>query len=270
MSDSLHLWPDDAGTRWSRRALRVAALLVPSQRRREWLMEWEAELWQLRNSKESPVRPVAFLTGALGHGFWEWKERWIVDILLRDTRYAFRTLARSPGFTAAAVLMLAMAIGANTALFSVLQQAVLAEPHFAEAERLVVVDNLFGMSEEDMGVSKWSYPSYRALVDEVQSIDNIAGYGLRTMTLTELGSPAVVGVETVTPSLFGLLGVDAIRGRVFGPEEVDNGAPDLVALVSYGFWQTRMGGSPDTIGASMTLDRLRFTVLGVCGRVSTA
>ena len=263
MSDSLHLWPDDPGTRWSRRALKVAALLVPSGRRREWLMEWEAELWQLRNSKESPVRPVAFLTGALGHGFWEWKERWIVDILLRDTKYAFRTLARSPGFTAAAVLMLAMAIGANTALFSVLQQAVLAEPPFPEAKRLVVVDNLFGMSEEDMGVSKWSYPSYRALVDEVGSIDNIAGYGLQTMTLTELGNPAVVGVETVTPSLFGLLGIQAIRGRVFGPEEVDNGAPDLVALVSYGFWQTRMGASPDAIGASMTLDGLRFTVLGV-------
>ena len=223
MSDSGTLWPNDSITRWSRRALRVANLLVPFRGRREWLMEWEAELWQLRNSKENPVRLVAFLTGAFGHGLWEWKEGWRMDILLQDARYALRTLTRSPGFTAAAVLMLAMAIGANTALFSVLEQAVLTEPPFPEAERLVVVDSLFGMAEEDMRVSKWSYPRYQALVDEVRSIDNIAGYGLRTMTLTELGNPAVIGVETVTPALFDLLGIEAIRGRVFGPDEVDNG-----------------------------------------------
>ncbi len=265
MSNSGPRWPKDPITRWSRRALAVAVILVPFRGQREWLMEWEAELWQLRNSKESPVRLVAFLTGAVGHGLWEWKEGWRMDILFQDARYAFRTLTRSPGVTAAAVLMLAVAIGANTALFSVLQQAVIAEPPFPDAERLVVVDNLFGMSEEDMGVSKWSYPRYRALVDEIESIDNISGYDLKTMTLTELGNPAVIGVETVTPSLFGLLGIEAIYGRVFGPDEVDNGAPDLVALVSYGFWQTRMGGSPDAVGASMTLDRLRFTVLGVLG-----
>ena len=265
MSDSGTRWPNDSITRWSRRALRVATLLVPFRGQREWLMEWEAELWQLRNSKENPVRLVAFLTGAFGHGLWEWKEGWRMDILLQDARYALRTLTRSPGFTAAAVLMLAMAIGANTALFSVLEQAVLTEPPFPEAERLVVVDSLFGRSEENMGISKWSYPRYQALVDEVRSIDNIAGYGLRTMTLTELGNPIVIGVETVTPALFGLLGIEAIRGRVFGPDEVDNGDPNMVALVSHGFWQTRMGASPDAVGASMTLDRLRFTVLGVLG-----
>ena len=209
------------------------------------------------------MRLVVFLTGAFGHGLWEWKEGWRMDSLLQDAKYAFRTLARSPGFTAAAVLMLAMAIGANTALFSVLERAVLAEPPFPESDRLVVVDNLFGMDREDMTVSRWSYPRYRALADNVESIENIAGYGLRTMTLTELGNPAIIGVETVTPSLFGLLGVDAFRGRVFGPEEVDDSAADMVALVSYGFWQTRMGASPDAVGASLTLDRLRFTVLGV-------
>ena len=226
-------------------------------------MEWEAELWQLRTNEESPVRLVVFLTGAFGHGLWEWKEGWRMDSLMQDAKYAFRTLARSPGFTVSAVLMLAMAIGANTALFSVLEQAVLSEPPFPESERLVVVDNLFGMSEQDMTVGLWSYTRYRALEDEIESIDDLAAYGLRTMTLTDIGNPTVIGVETVTPSLMRLLGIEAARGRVFGPEEVDNGVGDMVALVSYGFWQTRMGSSPDAIGTSITLDRLRFRVLGV-------
>ncbi len=257
------LWPDDVVTRLSRRVLALVALLVPGGVRSDWVAEWEAELWQLRQMRGGRVHLLVFLAGAFLHGIWEWKEGWRMESLLQDTKYAFRTLARSPGFTIAAVVMLALSIGANTALFSVLEEAVLAEPPFPEPERLVVVDMLFGRSEEDMGPSQWSYARYQALEENVDLIDDIAGYSLRTMTLTELGDPSIVPVETATPSLFSLLGVGSARGRVFGPDEVDNGSPIMVALVSHSFWLTRMGGDPSAVGSAITLDQLRFNVLGV-------
>ena len=114
-----------------------------------------------------------------------------------------------------------------------------------------------------MGPSQWSYPRYVALRQSVTAFEDLAGYGSRTMTLTELGDPAVVSVEVASPSLFPILGVTAQRGRVFGADEEDKGAPVLTALVSDGFWRTRMGGAPDAVGRVLTLDRLRFQVVGV-------
>jgi predicted permease len=201
--------------------------------------------------------------GALWAALWEWKEGWTADSLLLDTRYAVRTLARSPGFTITAVFMLALSIGANTALFSVLEAALLAKPPFPEPDRIVVIDQLFGPPEGGMLTSRWSYPRYRALQDEVESVEQLAGYNLRTMTLTGIGAPTVIGVETVSPSLFPLLGIQAVRGRVFGPDEVDRGAANMVALVSHSFWRSQLGASPNVIGSTITLDRLSLQVLGV-------
>lgn len=257
------IWPEDLVTRMSRRALALVGWLVPGGVRSDWMNEWEAELWQLRQDRGGRVHLIVFLAGASLHGLWEWKEGWRMETLLQDARYAFRTLARSPGFTIAAVVMLALPIGANTALFSVLEEAILADPPYPDPDRLVVVDMLFGSTPSSMGPSEWSYPRYRALQEEVTLVGGMAGYGSRTMTLTDLGDPVIVPVEVATPSLFPLLGIDAVRGRVFGPDEVDNGSPVMAALVSHAFWLTRMGGDPDVVGSVVTLDQLRFQVLGV-------
>ena len=162
-------------------------------------------------------------------------------------------------------MSLALSIGASTALFSVVDEAVFAEPPYPEPDRLVVVDMLFGLPDTEMNSSQWSYPRYRALQEEVSTVTDLSGYGSRSMTLTELGAPAVLTVEVATPSLFPLLGVTASRGRVFGVQEEDRGAPRMVALVSDAFWQTRMGASPDAIGTIVTLDGLHFEVIGVVG-----
>ena len=122
---------------------------------------------------------------------------------------------------------------------------------------------LFGMEDEELTSSQWSYPRYQALRDETGSLEQMAGYGSRTMTLTDLGDPALLSVEVATPSLFPLLGVTTARGRVFGPEEEDDGSADMVALVSHSFWETRMGRSEDVVGSMITMDQLRFQVLGV-------
>ena len=186
-----------------------------------------------------------------------------METLLQDIRYAQRTLVRSPGFTIAAVLVLTLAIGANTALFSVIEEAVLAEPPFPEPERLVVLDQVFSVPSGDVRRSRWSYPRYRAFRDEARFVENVAGYNLRTMTLTEIGPPVIVGVETVSPSFFPLLGLGAARGRLFASEEADNGSASMVAIVSDAFWQTKLGASPGAVGSTITLDQKSMLVVGV-------
>ena len=184
-----------------------------------------------------------------------------MESIRQDIRYAARTLARSPGFTIAAITVLTLSVGANTALFTVLEEAVLAEPPFPD--RRVTIDNLFTMPNGEFMRSKWSYPRYRAFRDETRFLEDVAGYSLRTMTLTELGPPAVIGVETVTPSFFPVLGITAARGRVFGAEEIDNGSRDMVAMISHDFWQARLGGSQAAVGSTITLNQMDLQVLGV-------
>jgi len=237
------VWPNDVVTRASRRLLRVGASFVPSWNRSDWLNEWEAELWQLRKHQGGLVDLGLFLGGACWHGTWEWKEGWRMDSLVQDTKVAIRTLARSPAFATVAVLMLALSIGANTALFS--------------------VDQLLSAPSGEMMTSQWSYPRYLALQEEVESVQLLSGYSLRTMTLTELGDPTLISVESVTPSIFSLLGINPAQGRIFGAGEEDDGGADLSALVSHAFWLSKMGGDPDAVGTTLTMDQLRFQVLGV-------
>lgn len=257
------VWPRDVATRWSRRVLRALARLVPSGLHRERLMEWEAELWQLRTQGAGHGELLLFLIGVSWDALTSWMVGWRSGSTLRDVKFALRMLRRSPGFTAAAVLTLALSIGASTALFSVVERSVLADPPYPDPDRLVVVDMLFGMADSEMNTSQWSYPRYRALADNVQSVQNLAGYGSRTMTLADLGDPSIVAVEVATPSLFPLLGVTAERGRTFGPEEEDDGSAKMVALVSGSFWRTQLGAAPNAVGQTITLDGLRFQVIGV-------
>jgi predicted permease len=240
-----------------------AAIVVPGHLRQDRRLEWEAELWQLRTADGGVGELMHFLCGVWLDAIWEWKEGWRMELLMHDVRFAARTLARSPGFTLAAVLTLALSIGASTALFSVVDEAVFTDPPYPEPDRLVVVDMLFGLPDGEMNTSNWSYPRYEALREEVTSVQELAGYESRTMTLTELGDPAVISVEVSTPSLFPLLGVNAQRGRLFGPDEEYDGGADMVAVVSESFWATRMGRVSNAVGSIITLDRLRFQVIGV-------
>lgn len=256
-------WPSDWRTRASRAALRAAGILVPPWARDDWRSEWEAELWQLRNEGIGGGTLLVFLAGAFWHGAWEWKEGWGMGSFSQDVKFSLRTLGRSPGFAAAAVLILALSIGASTAFFSVIQKAVLDEPPFPDPDRIVVVDMLIAGPDTEPQPSEWSYPRFDALRGEVRSIERLAGYQLRTMTLSEHDDPEVVPVEVVSPSIFPLLGVSPARGRVFGPEEEDRGAAEMVALVSHSLWQRRFGGADDLVGRTLTLEGLSVRVVGI-------
>ena len=177
---------------------------------------------------------------------------------MNDLKFAFRQLCKSPGFTLVAVLTLALGIGLNTAIFSLINDLFLRGLPFKEPSRVV---HLYGGDKArdltDIGVSAPRFMHYR----EGQTLfDGLAGESFFAFTLTGLGDPVQVFGGRLTSNYFDVLGVRPIRGRNFLPGE-EEGAD--VALVTENFWQKRLGGDPNVIGRSITLDGTVHTIVGV-------
>jgi predicted permease len=189
----------------------------------------------------------------------------MLEGLVGDVRLGIRAVRRAPGFTTAAVIVLALGIGANTTVFSALKMAVLSPLPYPDADRLVMFDLTFQRAGEGAArPSVWSYAKFTALVETAdRPADPVAGYAQRNATLSEPGDPALLPVELVSPGYFSLLGMDPVLGRAFGPDEGDAGDPRLVAVLSYGSWRSRFGGDPDVVGRTVTLNGKRLDVVGV-------
>jgi putative ABC transport system permease protein len=169
-----------------------------------------------------------------------------------------RWLLKSPGFTAVAVLTLAIGIGANTTIFSVVQAVLLKPLPFRDAARLCLVT-------ERMPASATLGPSWQNLQDwrvQNRSFEGIAVARNAAMTLTGVGEPERLQAQMASHDLFPLLGVQAVRGRTFTDDE-DQPAGSPAVLLSHGFWQRRFGGRDATIGQAITLDNRRYTVVGI-------
>ncbi len=193
--------------------------------------------------------------------------RWIVQTIFRDftrdIRLALRGLRRVPGFTLAAVLILALGLGANITTFSALKIAVLTPPPFPEAERLVNVD-LTRAAEGGSRTSRWAYPYLQTFVDwPDRLIDPVAGYRQRTATLTGFGPASQLSIEIVSPDYFRVVGQPLVLGRGFVPEEADPAQPHRTVVVSTAFWHGRMGSDPDACGREITLNGDGYRVVGV-------
>ena len=184
----------------------------------------------------------------------------IVQSLLQDIRYGLRTLARNPGFTVVAVLTLALGIGANTAIFAIVNGVLLQPLPYDNPGRLVLLSS----RNEQRGWSSMPIPpgTFFELGGNAQTFEALAGYAERKITLTGGEEPLRIEAARATANLFSLLGVDAERGRVFLPEEDVPGTPD-VALLSTGLWRRYFGGDTDIIGKMITLDDKPYTVVGV-------
>jgi putative ABC transport system permease protein len=177
---------------------------------------------------------------------------------MNDLKFALRQLRKSPGFTVVAVVTLALGIGLNTTIFSLINDLFLRGLPFKEPSRVV---HLFGGDKSrdlvDIGVSAPRYIHYR----EGQTLfDGLAGENFFAFTLTGLGDPVQIFGGRLTSNYFDVLGVRPIRGRIFLPEE-EEGAD--VAVVTENFWQKRLGGDPNVIGRSITLDGTVHTIVGV-------
>jgi putative ABC transport system permease protein len=177
-----------------------------------------------------------------------------------DVRQGVRSLRKSPGLTAVASLTLALGIGANTAIFSVVNAVILRPLPFAQPERLVA----FWGSAPKMGLERFNYPDaflvhFRTRSRTLESIGAYIGTGF---TLTDNGEPQRIDGATVTAGFFPTLGRAPLLGRTFLPEEETRGR-DQVAVLSYGLWQSRFGGDPNVVGTSITLDDKAWNVVGV-------
>jgi predicted permease len=178
--------------------------------------------------------------------------------MISDFKYALRTLAKTPGFTIIAVVTLALAIGANTAIFSLINDLFLRGLPFKEPSRVV---HLFGGDKSrdlvDIGVSA---PRYQHVRDGQTVFDGLAAENFFLFTLTGVGDPVQVFGGRLTSNYFELLGVRPILGRNFLPQE-EEGAD--VAVVTKNFWQKRLGGDPNVIGRTIALDGTAHTIVGV-------
>ncbi|HSR40946.1 MAG TPA: ABC transporter permease, partial [Longimicrobiales bacterium] len=243
--------------------LRLASLLVPRGRRAQWQREWEGELFELARRGAGRLRVLAFLAGAVPHGMWERKEEWTVDSLMQDFRFAGRTLRRSPGFSLAAVTILALAIGGTTAIYGFLEAAVLRAPPYPAPDRLVMVDIVGTTPAGERTELPWSYPKYRVFAEASPGLDGFAAFARRSLALTGAGQPVQMPVELVTSRYFSLLGTDPVLGRTFTPDEDDPAAAPRVALLSYGLWRSRFGADSTLVGRTVNLNHVPLQVVGV-------
>jgi len=178
--------------------------------------------------------------------------------MITDFRFALRQLLKSPGFTFLALLTLALGIGLNTAIFSLINDLFLRGLPFKEPERVVhVYSNARERNLLELAISVPRFQHYR---DGQTIFDGFGGENILPFTLTGLGEPVQLFGGKVTSNYFDVLGVRPIRGRNFLPEEEETAD---VAMVTENFWQKRMGGDPNVVGRSITLDGVPHVIVGV-------
>ncbi|HKQ79007.1 MAG TPA: ABC transporter permease [Blastocatellia bacterium] len=183
-----------------------------------------------------------------------------MNTLLQDLLYSGRISWKRPGFTAVITLTLALGIGANTAIFSVVDRLLVRMLPVNEPERLV---NLSGRDEKGNHDTSFSYPIYKDYRDQNGVFDGLLAYSENAMNLIEGGQPERIMGALVSGNYFDTLGVTPALGRAFLPEEDRTPGTHPVAVVSYGLWQRRFGADPRLVGRTITLNTSSFTVIGV-------
>jgi putative ABC transport system permease protein len=187
----------------------------------------------------------------------------LLDSLLQDLRHTLRTLCKNPGFTFIVVLTLALGIGANTAIFSVVNSFALRPLPVRDPSRLVVVAQQF---QDGSFLGALSYPDlldYRAKSD---AFEEMAGFNLDFAGLSTGASARRIAVAYVTGNYFSMLGVQPAVGRLILPTEGQHLGSDPVIALGYAFWRREFGGAQDIVGKNVKLNGRRFTVIGVADK----
>jgi putative ABC transport system permease protein len=190
----------------------------------------------------------------------------LVDRMIQDVRFAVRTFVRTPAFTVAVLLTLALGIGANTAVFSVVNAALLRPLPFPEPDGVISVWTRYTPeSGDDVEFSAVSVPEYRDYRGATRALSDVAGYSLmnaRSNVVGGSGSPDNVAMTRATANLFNVLGVKPSLGRTFLPGEDAVGAPCVIVL-SHGFWKERFAGSRDALNQTLRVEGSVCTIVGV-------
>jgi putative ABC transport system permease protein len=181
----------------------------------------------------------------------------------RDLQHAWRLLARSPGFTLVGILTIALGIGANTAIFSVVYAALLRPLPYYQPERILTVGETRGQNgPADPATANTSYPDYIDWTRQAKSFALLGGYQGNQFIYTSGSNPETLEGGQVTANFFATLGVKPALGRDFLPGEDGANGPK-VAIVSHAFWQDRLGSNPSAAGQTLRLDGKSYTIVGV-------
>jgi predicted permease len=178
----------------------------------------------------------------------------------QDARYGARMLRKNPGFTLVAVLTLALGIGANTAIFSIVDAVLLRSFPYPDPDQLVLMF-VVPLQQPDV-LSGFSYRDFTECREQNRAFSEMAGNSFHDLTLTGAGEPSIVNTAAVTPEIFPLLNAKPLAGRTLLPEDGMQGASS-VAVLSENLWRSRFGSNPALIGQSITLDMRLFTVVGI-------
>ena len=243
----------------------LIGVIVPQRLRSDWRQEWEAELryreallanWANLNWR-TKLDLLRRSTGAFWDALWLQPLR-LEDEMFQDLRYGVRMLLKHPGFTLVAVLTLALGIGANTTIFSVINAVLLRPLPFEEADRLVMV----GHSWADGSPGEISSLNYRDCRDQNLAFENTALVLRWGTNLTGQDRPEFLLGLQVSADFFPTLKVQPALGRAFFPEDDEPGR-DQVVMLSYGLWQRRFGGDPEILGRQIILDDRSHSVVGI-------
>ena len=184
---------------------------------------------------------------------------------VQDIRYTFRQLRKSPGFTATAILMLALGIGATTAIFSIVEGVLLRPLPFPDPDRIAILgDVLEGSHCASCVHSTVTAPDIRNYMRDTQTFTHLGGYQGAGFELSGTGDPMAVNATRMSGEVFAVLGVPPLLGRTFTQQEDEE--HQQVAVLSYGMWRTRFHGDAKVLGSKVLLDRKPYTVIGVMPR----
>ena len=181
-----------------------------------------------------------------------------MDFMRQDIRLALRRLSKTPGFTAVTVATLALAIGANTTTFSALNQFLLRPLPVDQPKQLVFLNTGGGISQ--------SYPNYVDFRDGNRTLSGLITYRIQPVGISHAGKNSHIWGYEASGNYFDVLGVHAILGRTFTPEEDRKSSPRPVIVISYTAWQSRFAGDPNIVGQTVKLNGLDYTILGVMPR----
>ncbi len=247
--------------------IRLIGVIVPRRLRADWRQEWEAELrhreellaeWDKLNWKNK-LDLLWRSTSAFWDALWLQPRRW-EDEMFQDLRFGVRMLLKHKGFTLIAILTLALGIGANTAIFSLINKNLLRPLPAPEPERLVALNNTVGKTRS---FPLFSYPNYKDLRDRNEALSGLLAYTMAPVSLRHAGASERVWGYLVSGNYFETLGVRPALGRLIAPD--DDRAPGAhpVAVISHRCFERRFGGDPAVVGRDALINGLSFTIIGV-------
>jgi macrolide transport system ATP-binding/permease protein len=256
----LHLW-----------FIRFIGLIVPRRLRADWRQEWEAELryretllieWDKLDWR-SKLDLLWHSAGAFMDALWLQPRR-LEDEMFQDLRYGVRMLLKTPGLSLIAVITLSLGIGANTAIFTLLDKVLIRPLPVEQPQQLVA------LSKDGLGaLAIFSYPMYAELRTRAEALTGLAAHVQQPFSLSDGSATERVIGQIVSGNYFAVLGVQPALGRGFLPEEDRTPGTHPVVVISHALWQRRFGADPAVLGKTVSLNNYRYTVVGVAPREFT-